>query len=228
MLRPQCDTCQRNFAGYPPFFSSMPSTPFKNIIFDLGNVLNHCDLEYGVGKVARNCVSDAEAIHSWLAHSDVIDRFDGGKLTDQGFHEELAREFGWSGTLEELSQIWQDMLRPNDEMIALMSELQEQGFRVYVLSNINPMHAQLIHGPLDFIKRADGYVFSCECGMIKPEAEIFHHLLHKFKIKAEETIFIDDRPQNVSAASALGIVSILHASYEETREQLLVMLRRNH
>ena len=42
-------------------------------------------------------------------------------------------------------------------------------------------------------------------GMVKPHREIYEHLLTVCGIRAEETLFIDDNPENIAAAEALGI-----------------------
>ena len=39
--------------------------------------------------------------------------------------------------------------------------------------------------------------------------------LQRFGIKAEETVFIDDNPNNVAAANALGITGILFEGKEK-------------
>jgi len=49
-----------------------------------------------------------------------------------------------------------------------------------------------------------GVVISCETGLIKPEASIYHHLTDRFSLKPEECIFVDDMQENVDAARACG------------------------
>ena len=44
---------------------------------------------------------------------------------------------------------------------------------------------------------------------MKPDPRIFQLALQRFGIKAEETVFIDDNPNNVAGANALGIKGIL-------------------
>ena len=197
----------------------------RNIIFDLGNVLNRCDLDWGIRELAARSSSDEDGIRKWLDESDVIDRFDGGQLSEEGFQDELASAVGWNGSLESLRVIWQEMLSEDIEMVGFMRELQEKGFQVYVLSNINPIHARLIDSSLRFILDTHGYVFSCEVGMIKPNREIFQHILEKFQLDPMETIFIDDREANVISANELGIRAILHTSEESTRREMQQYLK---
>jgi len=44
--------------------------------------------------------------------------------------------------------------------------------------------------------------------MIKPEPAVFLHLLDKFALRAEESVFIDDAAANVDAAKSVGLHAI--------------------
>ena len=41
--------------------------------------------------------------------------------------------------------------------------------------------------------------------MVKPNKEIFEHLLGKYNLNADECLFIDDSEKNIEGAKALGI-----------------------
>jgi epoxide hydrolase-like predicted phosphatase len=203
------------------FYTAMEERRITNVVFDLGNVLNYCDLDYAIGKLTEHAHVSRESIEAFLA-TDVIDRFDGGVLTVEGFRDELSHATGWSGDLDELRTIWEDMLslRESEEMVGLMIRLKSIGYKVYVLSNINPIHRDLAERSFDFMKEAHGIVYSCDIQLIKPDPKIFQHLLETFDLDPAETLFIDDREVNTKAAEELGIRSITHTSYEETMEQL--------
>lgn len=66
----------------------------------------------------------------------------------------------------------------------------------------------------------DAVVISGEVGMRKPEPEIFAHTLDLLGVAAAEAVFVDDLSPNVDAARALGLVAVLHTSYDETALEL--------
>ena len=66
----------------------------------------------------------------------------------------------------------------------------------------------------------DVVVISGEVGMRKPEPAIFEHILELMGLRAEECVFVDDLRHNVDAAVALGMLGVLHRSYEQTRLEL--------
>ena len=60
--------------------------------------------------------------------------------------------------------------------------------------------------------------------MVKPNADIYEHLLREYGLEPEECVFIDDRAENVEAARALGMKGIVFAGYEQACEELKKML----
>ena len=97
---------------------------------------------------------------------------------------------------------YQDQVSPTAELIA---ELKGDSYRLFVLSNMSKEY-------IDFLRKMpvyqyfDGEVISCEVGLNKPEREIYSLLLDRFSLDPLQTMFIDDRKENVVAAAELGIV----------------------
>jgi putative hydrolase of the HAD superfamily len=54
----------------------------------------------------------------------------------------------------------------------------------------------------------DGIVISCRIQKVKPEIEIYEHLLAVHQLNAVETVFIDDMSENLVAAASIGIQTI--------------------
>jgi putative hydrolase of the HAD superfamily len=73
----------------------------------------------------------------------------------------------------------------------------------------------------DWIQRFDVLVWSYQLGIAKPDAEIYRHTLERLGTQPEETLFIDDKRENVEAARALGIRSIEYSSVEQLRAELI-------
>ncbi len=90
----------------------------------------------------------------------------------------------------------------------LLGDLKRAGYRLYVLSNMSREF-------IDFLRRQpvyglfDGEVVSCEERTVKPEPRIYELLLERYGLDPAETLFVDDRPANVSAAQRLGIGGFL-------------------
>lgn len=57
---------------------------------------------------------------------------------------------------------------------------------------------------------ADDLVYSHEVHLAKPDPAIYLLACERLNVMPPESVFVDDRPENVSAAADLGIHAILH------------------
>lgn len=117
---------------------------------------------------------------------------------------------------------YQEQVAPTAELIA---ELKAAGYKLFVLSNMSKEYIDFLR-EMDLFKYFDGQIISCEVSLIKPEKEIYELLLERYNLEPEQTIFIDDRKQNVDAAAEIGIVPFHfdRVNPEKSCEQLRCML----
>ncbi len=191
----------------------------RNFLFDVGNVLVRCDIKFGSHEIAKRSHCSAEEIELKLAEHSLINEFDEGVHTREGFNTKMREFAGWDGTAKELEFIWQQMLSPDKEMLDYMESLMERGYPAYILSNSNPYHTDYLRHTFPPIKATHGQIFSNECSLVKPDEAIFIHTKDTFGIVPQETLFIDDRPENVHAAERIGFIGMVHVSYESTRRR---------
>jgi epoxide hydrolase-like predicted phosphatase len=113
--------------------------------------------------------------------------------------------------------------RLNTEFYAFMQELHKD-YKTAIISNAwlnaREIYTEVYH--LD--KIVDQMVISAEEGMRKPNKTIFKTTLNRLGVKAEEAIYIDDRPDNIRAASALGMNTALFTHTQETIERIKSLL----
>ena len=98
--------------------------------------------------------------------------------------------------------------------------LKDKGYKIYILSNYSEYLFKKHTDTLPFRKLLDGGIVSYETGLIKPEAEIYRHLLEKYDLDPKESIFFDDMQENVDAAGNLGITSYRVKSEESLLQML--------
>ena len=179
---------------------------YKSIVFDLGGVM--IDFDPRGYLVDRLCNAETEeevydltfGSEEWkLLDAGLISRFDGNhRMLEKA--RAAGRAFEVQGVLDD----WLHILRPRRRMQELVRRLKNHGYSVYYLSNIPEDVLALLkeRGVLD---RFDGGVASCEVKINKPDPRIYQALLDKYQLKADECIFIDDRADNIKAASLLGL-----------------------
>jgi len=98
-------------------------------------------------------------------------------------------------------------LRPAGGVWDLVREVRAAGIPTVLVSNSWGMSGY----PRAQLDAAfDELVFSGEVGMRKPDRQIFEHAARHVGAELERSVFIDDAPANVAAASSYGITAVLH------------------
>ena len=96
------------------------------------------------------------------------------------------------------------LVGPYDGAEQLLKEVKAQ-VTVACLSNTNRVHweAGAAHWPL--FNLFDRAFLSFELGLVKPDREIFEHVIQKLDLPAEQVLFLDDNEINVVAAREVGL-----------------------
>lgn len=104
--------------------------------------------------------------------------------------------------------------------VEIMKRLKKAGYPLYGLSNWSAETFPIAREKYDFFHLLDDIVISGEVGMIKPDPEIFEHLLEKIDKPAQECLFIDDAPANIEQAHKMGFATIHFQSPEQLEAEL--------
>jgi putative hydrolase of the HAD superfamily len=62
--------------------------------------------------------------------------------------------------------------------------------------------------------------FSCFLGSVKPEPECYRAVLAMLGAQPRDVVFLDDRPENVAGATALGIRGVRFTTPQAARAAL--------
>lgn len=71
----------------------------------------------------------------------------------------------------------------------------------------------------------DDVVISAEINKIKPNADFYEYLLHKFNINPNELLFLDDNIENINGADKLGINTIKVEKNMDLLNEILYFLQ---
>jgi putative hydrolase of the HAD superfamily len=89
-------------------------------------------------------------------------------------------------------------------ILGIVKNLRSAGLYCAIASNQPICRARFMSENLGYREIFDYEFYSCDIGYMKPEQEYFKKVLIGMPIAADETLFIDDRKQNVSAAINMG------------------------
>lgn len=175
----------------------------KNIVFDLGRVVFAQDPAKSSDHFKQffSYVSLTPMPKFWTDYDLGISSFDdvAAQLAE---YRGVEVEYASSMIREAISR--QETIAPT---AALIADLKAAGYKLYVLSNMSREF-------IDFLRKQpvyrhfDGEVISCEEGVVKPQPEIYDLLLERFALDPNDTLFIDDRQENVEAAAMKGIATV--------------------
>jgi len=191
-----------------------------HVFFDIGGVLatNGWD---------RNDRREASA-HFGLDHDDyaarhdeVVAAFEEGRLTLDEYLDRTVFVRPRSFTAEDFKRFMYQQSKAYPDSIAVARELAAtKSVRMCIASNeseeLNRYRVRLFGLSQIF----DTFLESCWIGVRKPEPIFFERCLEITAARGEQSVFIDDREENIEAADAFGFKVILFQSAGQLRRAL--------
>lgn len=184
---------------------------YKAIIFDFFDVIR------------------TDAYKTWLKLHDyklegefleAVQKQDRGEINVNEFLAILSNLTGQAA--EEIFEEMEAGATIDYDVLSLIEKLQKH-YKIGLLSNAPK---GLLRGLLkehDLEKYFHEIVISSEVGLIKPNAEIFDHMLAQMGIRPHEALFIDDNQKNIDGAKGVGITGILYTDISKLKADLTVL-----
>ena len=205
----------------------------KNVVLDIGGVLvDYHTTDYYTARGYSDAIAEELAgvtMGSYLwEHNDIaLMPYDWILKKMKENAPEYAREIDLAlkdqkgvVTRREESRDWIEVLR-------------NHGYRVMVLSNFSRTALRDCPEALDFLGENLGGtgkvgdygvvtegILSCEVHTIKPYPAIYAHLLTRYGLIPEETVFVDDTQKNLVSAEKYGIHTILFRSRQQVLDEI--------
>lgn len=185
---------------------------FKNIVFDMGNVL----INFYPKKIFSTILSDEAEIDAILTHfynTDEYREVDRGTLTYAQMLD-IIKDNLPEHLIALLKELYVDNcfvtnhMPPFPEMYDLVSQLKENGYNVYLLSNATSQFYSY-REKIPVLSLMDGVLISADYKLLKPEREIYETLFDKFSLIPDECIFIDDVEENIRGSIDCGMDGIV-------------------
>ncbi|MGB8030850.1 MAG: HAD family phosphatase [Terracidiphilus sp.] len=195
----------------------------RAVIFDYGRVLTG----------PRDPAAHAELLRISGLSADRLDHFywkdrhayDEGKLTGMGFWRKVVNDAGLQlseKAIEELNQ-WDARMwtRGDPAMLAWQLAIKQRGLLTAIVSNMgDSVHEHMVR-KLDWLSRFDVLVWSYQLGVAKPDPAIYRYALEWLGTWPRETLFLDDKAENVDAAVEMGMKGLVFSTVEKLRADLV-------
>jgi len=151
--------------------------------------------------------------------------WDIGEITDDDFFTFVVKELGLPQSKKSALQHFViDDFYVDQELLAFIADLKKT-YLSALLTNF-PSHLHTFMQTAWHIGHAfDLVIASCDVKLIKPDLRIYHITLDRLGVSPQESVFIDDREINITAARALGMQTILYTSRQQTINEILRLVQ---
>lgn len=181
----------------------------KNIIFDFGGVLMDWNPRY----FFKTYFNDDEKMEYFLeniAQDEWNIEQDRGRSLSEGTEIQVKKFPDWEKEIRAYYDNWTVMLKSDiPQNVEVLRKLKNTDYQLFGLTNWSAETFPYALENYDFFQLFNGkIVVSGTEKLIKPDPQIWHILLERYNIHAEESVFIDDNPQNIEMAKSLGFKTI--------------------
>jgi 2-haloacid dehalogenase len=179
------------------------------VVFDLGGVL----IDWNPRYLYRNLFAgDDAAMERFLAEVTTPEwnlEQDAGRPWDEAVEVLTRQHPEYAELIAAYRDRWPETLGAAiGPTVAVLDELRHAGVRLFALSNWSAETFPVARPRYPFLEWFEGIVISGEVRITKPDERVYRHLLERYRLDPETTVFIDDSEANVRAAQGLGMIGI--------------------
>ncbi len=195
---------------------------YKNIIFDLGNVLVKLNPEGCIGAFKAIGMGELVDSNPQSEGMKLMSKLGVGMITTEEFCDAARKLTGTDVTNEDIIDAANKMLvEIPDEKKERLLQLKKVGYRLFLLSNTIDVHWDYCvehlfpyqkYGVEDYFEQC---FLSQRMHLAKPNARIYEEVIRQANIHPDETLFIDDLKENCEAAEKLGIHTFQNVKFDD-------------
>lgn len=187
----------------------------KNIIFDVGNVI----VRWSPLCIIENTFPEHESHqHQFfieeIFRSDIWVQLNLGQISEEDAKLKFISKID-SLDVKKVDDLF-DFIKSTQELVPgtidIIRALHKKGYQLLALTDNIKEIVQHLQSRYDFWQYFAHVTVSADIGLMKPNKEIFIYTMQKNNLLSHETLFIDDHSPNVSAASELGLHTILFSN----------------
>lgn len=194
--------------------------PPTTVVFDLGGVL----IDWSPRRLYRRLIEDPEELDRFLTEicsPQWHDAHDRGASMAEGIAALAAHHPAEAPLIEAFDSRWAEMFGGAfPATVDVVRELSAAGVRLLALTNWPAEKFAEARADFEVLGEFEGIVVSGEEGVAKPDREIFHRLLRRYRVDPAATVYVDDRAEHVETAGRLGMVGVLFTGAAELRGEL--------
>ena len=180
----------------------------KNFLFDLGNVF----FDWNPERILKPIFNDDERMNFFINNISF-------PLLDTRCDAGITIEVAVNDAIKKFPEFEKEIkfYYPNhgnmvggffQKTVDVFYKIKELNYPCFVLSNWSAETYEGMEEKYPFLKDFDGKIISGRDFLIKPDPAIYELAISRFNLIPEETLFIDDRLDNIEAAQNLNFQTI--------------------
>jgi putative hydrolase of the HAD superfamily len=192
----------------------------RHIFFDIGGVLgSNCWDREQRQRAVEHFGLNAEDFQ-WR-HEEVSGEWEEGRITLDEYLDIAVFYTGRKFSKDEFRAFMYAQSVAHPETIAIARELSRDPRYTLMTLNNEAEETNIYRiEHFDISEIFEAFLTSCWLGARKPTRRVYHRALGIAHAQPESSLFIDDRQQNLTPASSLGMNVILFRSAEQLRSDL--------
>jgi glucose-1-phosphatase len=203
----------------------MSNAPLRAVIFDIGRVLVKVDVARALESLSQGLSLSAAELWSAIEKDPRWPDWQEGRMSPHDWHLHLAKRLGSPLNFDDFRAAWNRTLDPQPLQSNDLFATLARKHKLALLSNTDPLHVAQLESTFDFFEffPVPTRIYSCAVRASKPSPIIFQAALKAVKTPADQSVFIDDIPEFVEAARALGLHGIQYRDPAQLRTDLRVL-----
>jgi len=186
----------------------------KALVLDVGGVLflpknnekeKHLLSSFGEAcLLLKNFDIDASDVQKTLYN--IYKQSSKGSISKKETSDLMSKELNISSKrLNELfEKVYRNNTIENKKLYNYLLRLKKKGYKIGILSTQFHLSKDVLI-PKKYYKNFDALEISCDDKLRKPDKKAFKLILKRLKINPKESIFVDDKQENLDAAKNLGM-----------------------
>lgn len=198
----------------------------KAVVFDMGGVLLKLNIQRCISKFKTEAgFTNIEDFLDQYHQKGFIGDLEEGRIDENQFYAECLKHCRPDATIQTVLDCFIGLLAGlNEELTDFIRDIKGN-YDLYLLTNNNPLSRREFDSQMEAIGLPPQEIFkkqfySYELHMQKPSKEIFLKVIDEIGCQPGEILFIDDGKNNVDAAAALGIKTLLYTPGVDLRSAL--------
>jgi putative hydrolase of the HAD superfamily len=192
---------------------------YRLVIFDMGGVVVDFEVDRFLHHVSQLVQRPFDEVQQAVYHEDLLLPLEVGRIKPEQYYAHLKESLALPWTYDQFVRAWNDTLRENPDVTPLVHQVHKH-HRLTALTNTNALHSQHMRTTFASLAVFDDWIASCEVGLRKPDPEIYRLALERADVEAQETVYVDDRPELIEAGRRVGLTAIRFESSKQLEQDL--------